>query len=67
MKSMKPGGGGQFAKLKTALAKEGATSPGGLAAYIGRETYGNKKMASFSAKGRHRAALKRAGHPANYA
>jgi hypothetical protein len=28
------------------------TNPGGLAAFIGREKYGAKKMASMSAKGR---------------
>lgn len=54
-KSMKPGGGGSFAKLKKELAKKGASSPGGLAAYIGRQKYGKKKMASWAAKGKERA------------
>ena len=52
-KSMKPGGGGRFAKLKAQLAsKPGITNPGGLAAAIGRKKYGAAKMASFAAKGR---------------
>lgn len=51
-KSMKLGGGGRFAKLKKELAKKGASSPGGLAAYIGRQKYGKKKMASMAAKGK---------------
>lgn len=54
-KSMKPGGGGRFAKLKGQLAKKGAKKPGALAAYIGREKYGSEKMAKFSAAGRSRA------------
>lgn len=52
-KSMRPGGGGRFAKM-VASGKSPA-----LAAYIGRRKYGAKKMASFSAKGRKRAAAKR--------
>ncbi len=52
-KSMKLGGGGRFKALKAALAqRKGVTSPGGLAAFIGREKYGNEKMAEMSAKGR---------------
>lgn len=53
-KSMKPGGGGRFQKLKGKLAAKGAEDPGALAAWIGRKKYGSKKMASFSAKGRAR-------------
>ncbi len=49
-KSMKPGGGGRFAKM----VKSGK-SPA-LAAYIGRKKYGAEKMGEFSAKGRKRAA-----------
>ena len=48
-KSMKPGGGGRFAKM-VASGKSPA-----LAAYIGRKKYGSKKMAKFSAAGRKRA------------
>ncbi len=55
-KSMKPGGGGRFAKLKGKLAgRKGVTNPGGLAATIGSKKYGKKKMAKWSAKGRKRA------------
>jgi hypothetical protein len=54
---MKPGGGGRFEKLKAELAKKsGIKNPGAVAAAIGRKKYGAKKMAKFSAQGRHRAA-----------
>lgn len=52
-KSMKLGGGGRFAALKAKLGKEkGVSNPGALAAYIGRQKYGDKKMASMANKGR---------------
>jgi hypothetical protein len=51
-KKYKPGQGGRFKALKSALAKKGAKSPGALAAWIGRRKYGAKKMAKWSAKGR---------------
>jgi hypothetical protein len=54
-KSMKPGGGGRFAKLKAKLAKKGASNPGALAAAIGRKKYGAARMAKWSAAGRKRA------------
>jgi hypothetical protein len=55
-KSMKPGGGGRFEKLKGELAHEkGVKDPGALAAAIGRRKYGAKRMAQFSAHGRARA------------
>lgn len=54
-KSMKPGGGGRFAKLKKSLSKKGVKDPGALAASIGRKKYGAKKMAKMAAKGRARA------------
>lgn len=48
-KSMKPGGGGRFAKLSAKLAKQpGVTDPDALAAAIGRKKYGAKKMAQFA-------------------
>lgn len=50
MANMRPGGGGRFAAM-VASGKSPA-----LAAYIGRKKYGKKKMAHFSAEGRHRAA-----------
>lgn len=53
-KSMKPGGGGRFAKLKGQLAKKGAKDPSAMAAMIGMEKYGKARMAAFSAKGRAR-------------
>lgn len=52
-RSMQPGGGGRFQKLKGKLAaQKGVQNAGALAAYIGRKKYGAKKMASWSAKGR---------------
>lgn len=54
-KSMKPGGGGRFAKLKGEL-KGKVRDPGAVAASIGRKKYGAKKMARFSQAGRARAA-----------
>lgn len=54
-KSMKPGGGGRFAKLKGQLAKKGAKDPGAVAASIGRKKYGQATMSKFSAGGRARA------------
>lgn len=60
-KSMRPGGGGRFAKLKGQLArKPGVTNPGAVAAAIGRKKYGAAKMAKFSAQGRHRAPVHKA-------
>lgn len=53
-KSMKPGGGGRFAKLKGKLQGK-VRNPGAVAAKIGREKYGKEKMARFSAAGRTRA------------
>jgi len=44
-KSMKPGGGGRFAKL---AVKIGA----GAAADAGRKKYGNEQMAKWAAAGR---------------
>ena len=57
MKPMRPGGGGKFAALKSALAdRPGVTDPGGLAAFIGRKKLGSAKMAKYSAAGRKRRA-----------
>lgn len=53
-KSMKPGGGGQFAKLKKKLAKKGASNPAALAAYIGRKVEGKAKFQAQAAAGRKR-------------
>ena len=48
----------KFSKLKDVLAKKGAVSPGGLAAYIGRKKYGSKRMAKASAQGKPAAKVK---------
>jgi hypothetical protein len=58
-KSMKLGGGGRFAKIKAAAARGGASNPGAVAASIGIKKYGQKKMTSMAAKGRHRASMAR--------
>lgn len=54
-KSMEPGGGGRFAKLKSRLAAKGAKDPAALAAFVGRKKYGAGKMAAMANKGRARA------------
>lgn len=55
-KSMKPGGGGRFAALKSKLSHEkGVTDPGALAAVIGRKKWGGKRMAAMARQGRARA------------
>ena len=52
-KSPKLGSGKRFATLKNKLSKEkGVKNPGAVAASIGREKYGNKKMAAMAAKGK---------------
>lgn len=60
-KSMRLGGGGKFAKLKAKVEAEGKSPAyaAGVAAKVGREKYGAKKMAKMSATGRKRAALNR--------
>jgi hypothetical protein len=52
-KEAKLGSGKRFAKLKNKLAHEkGVKNPGAVAAAIGREKYGNAKMASLAKKGK---------------
>jgi hypothetical protein len=46
------GTGQRFADLKSKLAKQGVTDPGGLAAKIGREKFGAKRFDKMAAKGR---------------
>jgi hypothetical protein len=60
-KSMKPGGGGQFAKMVDVLKRKGksAGAAKAIAAAAGRKKYGPKKMAQFAAAGRKRAARKK--------
>ncbi len=48
-----------FQKLEGQLGRKGATNPGALAAWIGREKYGATKFAHLSARGRKRAARAR--------
>ena len=48
----KLGQGGRFAALKKKLAKKGAKSPGGLAAFIGRKKYGKSRFQKLAAKGK---------------
>jgi aspartokinase-like uncharacterized kinase len=57
-KSMKPGGGGRFAKLVKKVEGEGKSeeSAKAIAAAAGRAKYGAKKFASMAAKGKARAA-----------
>ena len=57
-KSMKPGGGGRFAKLENKVEGEGksAASAKAIAASAGRAKYGKKRFAAMAAKGRARAA-----------
>jgi hypothetical protein len=51
-KSMKPGGGGRFQKLKKELSKKGVKDPGALAASIGRKKYGKEKFQQMAVKGK---------------
>ena len=55
-KSMRPGGGGAFAKMTAGLEKSGKSeeSAKAIAAAAGRAKYGAKKMASFAAAGKAR-------------
>jgi hypothetical protein len=49
-----PGSGKRFKQLVGKLKKSGAEKPKALAAFIGHEKYGAKKMAQMAAKGRRR-------------
>lgn len=55
-KSLKPGGGGRFEKLKDSIVSSGKTSTvaSAIAASVGRKKYGNKKMAAWSSQGKKR-------------
>lgn len=52
MSKPKLGSGERFAHLENQLAGKGAHDPGALAAYIGREKYGAKKMNQLAEHGR---------------
>ena len=64
-KSMRPGGGGRFAKMKAAMKRKGYSEARAEAdaAAIGRRKYGKKRFQEMAARGRKRAAAKR-GHRA---
>lgn len=52
-KQPKLGSGKRFEKLEKKLAhQKGVENPKAVAASIGREKYGNKKMAAMAAKGK---------------
>lgn len=61
----KLGSGARFKALKSKLGKRsGVKNPGALAAYIGRQKYGAKKMGAMASHGRSVAAHMRAmKHP----
>lgn len=48
----KLGSGGRFAAVEASARKSGAKNPAAVAAAVGRDKYGAKKMASMAAKGR---------------
>tara|TARA_R100000008_G_C3571855_1_gene162678 strand:+ start:1305 stop:1523 length:219 start_codon:yes stop_codon:yes gene_type:complete len=50
----KLGSGKRFKNLSSKLKKKGVKNPEALAAYIGRNKYGNEKMTAMAAKGRKR-------------
>lgn len=53
-KSMKPGGGGRFAKLVSKVQAQGYSkeSAKAVAAAVGRAKYGKKKFQAMAAKGK---------------
>ena len=54
MAKAKLGSGARFAKVQKSIQKEGYTKKeaGAIAAHIGREKYGAKKMAKLAAHGK---------------
>lgn len=52
LRKPKLGTGERFSALKQELARKGAKSPGGLAAYIGRKKYGKSRFQKLAEKGR---------------
>jgi hypothetical protein len=53
-KSLKPGGGGRFARLEDVFEKQGVKDPGALAASLGRRRYGNEQMNKWAMLGKKR-------------
>lgn len=60
-KSLRPGGGGRFAKLVDKLKREGYSeeSAKAIAASVGMKKYGKKKMQKWAKAGRKRAKKKK--------
>jgi aspartokinase-like uncharacterized kinase len=60
-KSLKPGGGGKFAKMVDTMKKKGVSEEAAkaMAAKAGMKKYGKKKMQSWAKAGKKRAAKKR--------
>ena len=56
---MKLGGGGRFKALEGKLSRKGVRDPGAVAAKIGREKYGARKMAQMAARGKRRASRRK--------
>lgn len=56
-KSMKLGGGGRFQKLEKQVEAKGKSKDEAkaIAAKVGREKYGDKKMAAMASKGKKKA------------
>jgi aspartokinase-like uncharacterized kinase len=59
-KSLKPGGGGQFARMVDAIKKSGKSTDAAkaIAAVAGRKKFGKKRFQKMAATGRKRAARK---------
>jgi hypothetical protein len=58
-KSLRPGGGGRFARLKDAMMSQEGYSENrasAIAAAVGRRKYGKRRFAEMAAAGRRRAA-----------
>ena len=62
-KSLRPGGGGKFARMVDAMKRKGVPTKNAkaMAAAMGRKKYGTRRFATMAAKGRKRAAAKRKG------
>lgn len=64
-KSLRPGGGGRFQRMKDAIMRGNPSmseeEASAIAAKQGRKQYGPQKMAKYAAQGRKRAAAKRKG------
>lgn len=61
-KAPKLGSGKRFKALANKFAHKGIDNPGALAAKVGREKYGNKRMTKMAVAGRKRHANMREHH-----